>query len=149
MRLRATETSLSGRTESGRDRSRRFQQSTFGGNATVENNLINLSANESQDYPDSAEIAGINVQDFGSNTIADNVIGGTYQGIDICNSPNNTVTSNVIGSNTASLGGPDFGVIDQGISIENGLVSSRTRPLRPATSSAATPPTATRSSAPS
>ncbi len=41
-----------------------------------------------------------------------------YQGIDICDSSDNTVTSNLVGSNTANPGGSDFGVANQGISVE-------------------------------
>jgi CSLREA domain-containing protein len=94
--------------------------STFGGNSSIVDNLINLSADGSQDYPDSGALAGINVQDTGFNEISGNTMGGTYQGIDICNSPGNTVSSNVIGSNKAGPGGADFGVLDQGISLETG-----------------------------
>ena len=57
---------------------------------------------------------GIQVADRGFNTIADNVIGGTYQGIDVCDSPNNTIVRNIVGSNTASAAGPDFGVAQRG-----------------------------------
>ena len=92
---------------------------TSGGNATVQNNLIGLTADGSASLgPESSN--GIDVDDHGSNTIADNTIADTYQGIDICDSPDNTVVRNVIGSNQAS-GGLDLGVHDQGISMENGF----------------------------
>ena len=77
-----------------------------------------MSADKQTDISASSPNA-IQVSDTGSNTIAGNTIGSTYQGIDVCNSPNNAITGNVIGSNTANPGGPDFGVIDQGISVES------------------------------
>ena len=89
-----------------------------GGNSTVENNALQMSADKQTDISASSPNA-IQVSDTGSNTIAGNTIGSTYQGIDVCNSPNNAITGNVIGSNTANPGGPDFGVIDQGISVES------------------------------
>jgi CSLREA domain-containing protein len=92
-----------------------------GGNAIVQNNSIGLTADGSASLgPESSN--GIDVEDHGSNTIADNTIADMYQGIDICQSPDNTVVRNVIGSNQAS-GGLDLGVHNQGISIENGFCS--------------------------
>ena len=80
--------------------------------------MIQLSANEQTNYPDSS-VNAIQVSDTGSNTIADNTIGQTDQGINTCNSPNNTITGNLIGSNTRRPGAPDFGVELQGISAES------------------------------
>jgi CSLREA domain-containing protein len=92
---------------------------TNGSNTTVRHNLINLTADGSASLgPVSGN--GIDVEDHGSNTIVENTIADTYQGIDICNSPNNLVARNVIGSNTANGSGPDFGVHNEGIAIENG-----------------------------
>ncbi|HZQ16339.1 MAG TPA: CSLREA domain-containing protein [Gaiellaceae bacterium] len=92
-----------------------------GSNTLVQNNVIGLTADRSAEpYGFSTSENAIQITDHGFNTIADNVIGGTYQGIDICNSPQNTVVRNIVGSNTASLGGPDFGVGNEGISMENG-----------------------------
>ena len=96
---------------------------TTGSGATVQNNVIGLTEAKSAEVagsPDAIEIE----DDHGSNTVADNTIGGTTNGIFICKSADNSVVRNVVGSNTAAPGGVDFGVSNQGIAISDGCSGS-------------------------
>ncbi len=88
-----------------------FNGDTIGSGTTIQHNLIGLSADGS-DSLGPASGNGIDVEDRGSNTIADNAIADTYQGIDICDSPGNTVVRNVVGANSVA-------VHNEGISMEN------------------------------
>ncbi len=85
---------------------------------TVQNNVVGLLANKSATV--GAVGDGVAVMNAGSNTIADNMIGGESDGIRICGSPENTIVRNLIGSNTADPSGPDFGVFNDGVAMSDG-----------------------------
>ncbi len=84
----------------------------------VQNNVLGLVADKSANAGGFND--GVEVMDAGANTIADNVIGRESFGVDICGSPGNTVARNLIGSNSPDPLGPDFGVVNDAISISGG-----------------------------
>jgi CSLREA domain-containing protein len=101
-----------------------------GNSNIVEHNLLGLSADGSISFPDSSS-NGVNVYDLGSNVISNNVIASQYQGVDICGSGSNIVSGNTIGTNATHV--PDFGVMNQGISILDTPCFNFSPPSGPAT----------------
>ena len=95
---------------------------TTGSGATVQNNVIGLTEARGPRRPGARN--GIQIEDdHGSNTVADNTIGGTTKGIVICKSADNRVVRNVVGSNTAALAA-STSASNQGIAISDGCTGS-------------------------